>query len=194
LASERAVPVISIVGRKNSGKTTLLVGVASELRRRGLKVASLKHGHHAFEVDHEGTDSWRHFHEGEVESVLFVSSGRLALIERLEGEEPTPEALIERFLADRGLDLVLVEGYKHGGLPKVEIHRRGIHERAIYDPADPVAAALFLAVVTDDPALSPDCPVITLDPGDPRGSHVRAVADLVTDLLRAPGAAPADAP
>ena len=53
-------PMIGIVGRKNSGKTTLLVAVAAELKRRGLRVASVKHGHHAFEIDHPGRDSWRH--------------------------------------------------------------------------------------------------------------------------------------
>ena len=75
-------PMIGIVGRKNSGKTTLLVAVAAELKRRGLRVASVKHGHHEFEIDHPGRDSWRHVHEGEVEAVLFLSSGKLAMVMR----------------------------------------------------------------------------------------------------------------
>lgn len=178
------LPTIAVVGWKNSGKTSLIVALAAELRRRGLRVASVKHGHHDFEVDREGADSWRHFHEGEVEAVLFVAAGKMALISRLAEEEPDPEALIERYFAGQGYDLVLVEGYKHGPLPKIEIHRSAARETSIYDPSDPVAAALFLAVVTDDPNLVTGCPTIPLDPEGPAGSHVSALADLVTDVLR----------
>lgn len=71
-------PMVSIVGRRNSGKTTLLVGLAAELRRRGLRVASLKHSHHEFEMDVPGKDSWRHFHEGGVEAVVIASPAQRA--------------------------------------------------------------------------------------------------------------------
>jgi molybdopterin-guanine dinucleotide biosynthesis protein MobB len=173
-------PVLSVVGRKNSGKTTLLVLLAAELRRRGLRVASIKHGHPHFEIDHPGKDSWRHFHEGEVEAVLMASSNRVALVMRVE-EEPDPEALIDRFLGGRGYDLVLVEGYKAGPFPKVEVFRRGLHDRAIHDPADPAAAGLYLAVVTDEPALPASCETLALEED---GSHVARLADLVGRWLR----------
>jgi molybdopterin-guanine dinucleotide biosynthesis protein B len=175
-------PAIAIVGKKNSGKTSLVVALAAELRGRGLRVASVKHAHHAFEVDREGTDSWRHFNEGGVEAVLLIASGKMALVSRLPEEAPGPDELIDRFFADQGYDLILVEGYKHGTLPKIEIHRTAAHAEAIYTPADPPAAALFLAVVTDDPALVTGCPTITLDPANPTGTHVAAVADLLMDL------------
>jgi molybdopterin-guanine dinucleotide biosynthesis protein MobB len=175
-------PVIAIVGKKNSGKTSLVVALAAELRARGLRVASVKHAHHAFEVDREGSDSWRHFNEGGVEAVLLVAAGKMALVSRLAEEPRDAEELIDRFFAGQGLDLVLVEGYKHGGLPKVEIHRAGIHPESIYASSDAVAAALFLAVVTDDPALVTSCPTISLDPEGPNGSHVAAIADLLLDL------------
>ena len=177
------LPTIAIVGKKNSGKTTLLVALAAELKRRGLRVASLKHGHHEFEIDRPGADSWRHFHEGEVEAVLFVAAGKMALVSRLAPEEPDPELLVERFFSGQGYDLVLVEGYKHGRLPKVEIHRKAAHQRPIYDPSDAAAAALFLAVVTDDASLATACPTFPLDPENPAGSHVAAIADLVTDMI-----------
>lgn len=183
MSGDGASPVISIVGKKNSGKTTLLVALAAELGRRGFRVASMKHGHHAFEIDRPGTDSWRHFHEGNVEAVLFASAGKLALIARLPGDEPGPQALIQRFFAGQGLDLVLVEGYKHGLFPKVEIHRKDVHSTPVYDAADPVASTSFLAVVTDDPELVADCPKIALDSTTPQGAHVRAVADLIMNLL-----------
>ena len=176
------MPAIAVVGSKNSGKTSVIVAVAAELRCRGFRVASIKHGHHEFEMDHAGTDSWRHFHEGQVEAVLFVGSGRMALISRL-ATEPGPEELVDRYFAGEGYDLVLVEGYKYSDLPKIEIHRTATGHGAIYDRADPVAAALFLAVVTDDPDLVTGCPTIPLDPENPAGSHVTAIADLLTDML-----------
>ena len=178
------IPTVAIIGKKNSGKTSVIVAVAAELRRRGYRVASLKHGHHEFEMDQPGTDSWRHFHEGEVEAVLFVASGRMALISRLSPEEePTPGALIERHLSGGEYDLILVEGFKFGDLPKIEIHRAATGQTPIYDAADPVAAALFLAVVTDDPTLVTGCPTIPLDPDNPAGSHAAAIVDLLTDML-----------
>lgn len=169
-------PVVSIVGRKNSGKTTLTIAVAAELKRRGVRVASIKHGHHAFEIDQPGRDSWRHFHEGEVEAVLMVASGKLALVMRLDEGEPDPKALIGRFYSDAGYDLVLVEGYKYGPFPKVEVFRRAVHERPIYDPEDAASAELFLGIVSDDPDLESAVPLIPLDV---EGGHVGRVAELI---------------
>ena len=178
-------PIVSVVGRKNSGKTTLVVALAAELRRRGLRVASVKHGHHRMEIDRPGSASWRHIHEGEVEAVMLVSAGKVALVTR-EAEEPDPRALIERFFRGRGLHLVLVEGYKDGTFAKVEVFRRAVHDGPLYDPDDVDASALYLALLTDDPVLQASCPVIPLDPADPAGSHVRAVADLLCSHV--PGA------
>ncbi|HEV2131640.1 MAG TPA: molybdopterin-guanine dinucleotide biosynthesis protein B [Longimicrobiaceae bacterium] len=175
-------PVLSIVGKKNSGKTTLLVALCAELGRRGYRIATVKHGHHAFEIDHPGRDSWRHFHEGGAEAVLMVAAGKVALMRRLEGE-PDPEALILQHYAGGEFDLVLVEGYKHGPFSKLEIFRRGQHERPVYDPSDAAAAALFLAIVSDDPALEAACEVIPLDSGDPAGSHVQRLAALVEERV-----------
>lgn len=172
-------PVVSIVGKKNSGKTTLTVAVAAELKRRGYRVASVKHGHHDFEIDQPGRDSWRHFHEGGVEAVLLASAGKLALVMRTPAEEPDPVALVERFYAGSGYDLVLVEGYKFGPFPKIEVFRRAVHERPVFDPGDAEAARRFLGIVTDDPALRAGIPVVPLD-GDPvRGAHVGRVCDLI---------------
>jgi molybdopterin-guanine dinucleotide biosynthesis protein len=85
----RLPPVVSVVGRKNSGKTTLVVALLAELTRRGRRVASIKHGHHAFETDQPGRDSWRHFQEGGAEATLMVGAGKIALSMRMEGE-PDP--------------------------------------------------------------------------------------------------------
>jgi len=175
--------LVGIVGKKNSGKTTLLVGVAAELKRRGLRVASVKHGHHEFEIDHVGRDSWRHIHEGGAEAVLLISSAKMAMVMQLPEGEPRLEELVARHLGGRRYDVVLVEGYKHGDLPKIEIHRAGMHDRPVYDRSDEAAAARFIAIVTDDPALRTDCTLIPLDVADPAGSHVLAVADLVAAVV-----------
>lgn len=135
LAEERSVPpAVCIVGKKNSGKTTLAVALLAELRRRGVRVASVKHGHHAFETDQPGRDSWRHFNEGEAEATIMAGAGKIALVMRMDGE-PDPAALVRDFYAGRGYDLVLIEGYKHGPYPRIEVFRRAVHDRPLYDEA-----------------------------------------------------------
>ncbi len=168
-------PAVCIVGRKNSGKTTLTVALAAELKRRGRRVATIKHGHHAFETDERGRDSWRHFNEGEAEATIMAGTGKIALVMRLDGE-PDPERLIAEFYAGRGYDLVLIEGWKYGALPKIEVFRRAVHDRPIRDADDVEAAARFLAIVTDDAGLSAGCEVIALEAD---GGHVARVADLL---------------
>ncbi|HEX8391278.1 MAG TPA: molybdopterin-guanine dinucleotide biosynthesis protein B [Longimicrobium sp.] len=180
---ERGVPpAVCMVGRKNSGKTTLAVAVLAELRRRGLRVASIKHGHHDFESDQPGRDSWRHFNEGQAEATLMAGTGKIALTMRMEGE-PDPRALVGAFFAGRGYDGVLIEGWKHGPFPRIEVFRRAVHERPIHDPAAP--DALLLALVTDE-ALQAAVPVIVMD-ADPAGAHVARVADLVQSAFGAGG-------
>ncbi len=174
-------PAVAVVGRKNSGKTTLVVALAAELKRRGLRVASLKHGHHDFEIDQPGRDSWRHFHEGEVEAVLLASAGKLALVSREPGE-PDPQRLVERFFAGRGYDLVLVEGYKHGPFPRIEVFRRELHDAPLHRSGED--AAPLLALVTDATDEEPGAPVIPLDAG---GSHVLQVAELVCSFVKRRG-------
>jgi molybdopterin-guanine dinucleotide biosynthesis protein MobB len=171
-------PAVSIVGRKNSGKTTLTVALAAELKRRGRRIATIKHGHHAFETDRPGKDSWRHFHEGGAEAVIMAGAGKIALVMRTEGE-PDPDALVRELYAGRGYDLVLVEGYKHGPFPRVEVYRAAQQDPPVYYPADPEADARWLAVVTDVPGFRAGCPVVPIDPGDPAGAHVEVVADLL---------------
>lgn len=165
-------PAVCIVGKKNSGKTTLTVALAARLRRDGFRVATIKHGHHAFESDEPGRDSWRHFNEGEAEASIMCGTGKVALTMRIDGE-PDPERLIRDFYAGRGYDVVLVEGFKHGPLPKVEVFRRAVHERPIHDPAG------LVAFVTDDPSFQ-GASVIPLDPD---GAHVAAVAERIVSTI-----------
>jgi molybdopterin-guanine dinucleotide biosynthesis protein len=107
-----------------------------------------------------------------------MGGDRLALVMRFD-DEPDPAEVIARFLGGAGYDLVLVEGFKYGPFPRVEVFRRALHDTPLVASAEPEAVSLFLAVVTDDPALAAPCPVIPFDPADPQGTHVATVADLV---------------
>ena len=118
MTAERAHRLFGIVGRKNAGKTTLVVKLVRELTGRGLRVATIKHAHHAFEIDREGTDSHAHRMAGAGE-VLLSGGGRWALMH--EGtDEPSLAALVAKLSP---ADLVLVEGFKRETHPKAELRR-----------------------------------------------------------------------
>lgn len=157
-------PVIAIVGWKNSGKTTLVTKLIAEFVRRGLKVASLKHAHHIFEIDHPGTDSFRHREAG-ASSVAVVSARRVAVIREIEdGGEPS----FDDVLAQLGpADLVIVEGYKSLPLKKIEVRRRESNRDGDLAPVDPNV----LAIAADYP-VEAAVPVLDLN-------HVTAIADFV---------------
>lgn len=109
-----------VTGWKNSGKTGLMERLVTEFTARGLTVSTVKHAHHAFDVDHEGKDSHRHRQAGATE-VLLSSRKRWALMHEHRG---TPEATLDELLARLSpVDLVLVEGFKRERHPKVEAHR-----------------------------------------------------------------------
>jgi molybdopterin-guanine dinucleotide biosynthesis protein MobB len=114
--------LFGIVGWKHSGKTTLLERLVAEIAGRGLSVSTVKHAHHAVEVDHPGRDSQRHRAAG-ARQALVVSPARWALMAELRGApEPPLAALLARL---DPVDLVLVEGYKTAAHPKIEVHRAG---------------------------------------------------------------------
>ncbi len=144
--------VVGFAGYSGAGKTTLVEQVIARLRARGLRVSVVKHAHHRFDIDQPGKDSWRHRQAGAFE-VLVVSDQRLALMREFEA----PAALdIHAMLAelDAGVDWVLVEGFKHGDLPKIEVWRApaaGEPERPLRCTED---AGVF-ALATDDPAQLP---------------------------------------
>src|SRR5215210_3241337 len=117
-------PMVAIVGRKHSGKTTLTVRLSAELSRRGHRVMTIKHGSHTFNIDPATTDTYRHYHEGRAAKVAMVSPDKFALVERWS-EELTPEAVAERHMSDA--DVVLCEGFKRSALPRVEVYRREAH-------------------------------------------------------------------
>lgn len=138
-------PMLAIVGRKHAGKTTLVVRLSAELTRRGHRVMTLKHGSHTFNLDPAGTDTYRHYHEGNAERVAMASPDKFALVQRWE-RELAPEEIVARYLSDA--DLVLCEGFKASQIPKVEIHRAAAHPQPLW-PLEAATPETWRAMVTD---------------------------------------------
>ncbi len=120
-----APPILSFVGRSNSGKTTLIERVIPELTRAGYRVATVKHAGHGFELDTEGKDSWRHKQAG-ANTVIVISKGSLAMFADVS-EEMKVEEVRDRFLYSR-TDLILAEGWKSEGSPKIAVVREQLEE------------------------------------------------------------------
>lgn len=151
-----ATRIVSIIGLKNAGKTTLTVALAAEFVRRGRRVMTMKHAAHPADLDRAGTDSYRHFHEGKAERVLIASPGLRAVFER-SPDDTDPITLARRYFD--GAELILVEGFKRFALPKIEVFRREAGPAPLYDPRAPNAAE-WIAVVTDDETYRAACPVL----------------------------------
>lgn len=115
------IPVLSIVGRSGSGKTTLLEKVIEKLDARGYRVGTIKHDVHGFDIDYEGKDSWRHRRAGS-RTVVLSSKDNLAVIKDVD-EEWSPDRLAFSFFS--GVDIIITEGYKKSGYPKIEVIRKG---------------------------------------------------------------------
>ncbi|MDH5691508.1 MAG: molybdopterin-guanine dinucleotide biosynthesis protein B [Gammaproteobacteria bacterium] len=118
-------PVIAFVGYSGSGKTTLIELLIPLLAAKGVRVAALKHSHHRFDIDHEGKDSYRLRKAGARQTIV-ASQTRWALIGETPNQTvPDLNTLLKKF--DHGaLDLILIEGFKHEHIPKIEVHRKAI--------------------------------------------------------------------
>lgn len=153
----RRSPVIGIAGWKKSGKTTLAVRLIEEFTRRGLKVSSVKHAHHEFQVDTGPTDSARHRLAGAGE-VAIVGGKRWAIVHELQNE---PEPDLEEVLAWLApADLVIVEGYKSAEIPKIEARRSGQKRGRELAPLDSWVVAIAADHDVEDAA---GRPVFALD-------------------------------
>ena len=146
--------IIGIAGYSGSGKTTLIEKVIPLLVNAGLRVSLIKHAHHEFDLDHPGKDSHRHRMAGATE-VLITSSNRWAMMHELRGAaEPTLEEQLKHFAP---CDVVIVEGWKHHAMPKIEVHRK-LSEKPLLFPED----ASVIAVASDE-SLATDLPQFDLD-------------------------------
>jgi len=125
-------------GWSGSGKTTLIEQLIPRFVERGLRISLIKHAHHTFDVDHRGKDSYRHRQAGACE-ILVTSSRRWVLMHELRGTpEPSFEEQVQRISP---CDLLLVEGFKHAPIPKLEVWRKATGEPLLH-PNDPHIVAI----------------------------------------------------
>lgn len=160
-------PVISIVGKSNSGKTTLLEKLIDELVRRGYNLAIIKHTEHDFDLDQPGKDSWR-LAKASGGPMILSSAHKVAFIKPTDHEATLEELL---HLIGEDFDLVLTEGFKSGSAPKIEVHRKELGE-LVCIPEE------LIAIVTDEPL---DVDIPQYSPGD-----VEALADLIEKRASSP--------
>jgi molybdopterin-guanine dinucleotide biosynthesis protein B len=147
--------IIGLAGWSGSGKTTLITKVIPVLVGRGLKIATIKHAHHEFDLDKPGKDSWLHREAGASE-VAVVSSRRWALVHELRGEpEPPLSEILAKFAP---VDLVIVEGFKRHAHPKLEVYRVAIGKPLLHPGDD-----CIVAIASDAPLPQAALPVLMLD-------------------------------
>ena len=155
--------LFGVVGYKNAGKTGLMERLVAEISERGLRVSTLKHAHHSFDIDQQGKDSYRHRDAG-AHQVLLASSTRWALMTELRGDNEPPLAKLLALLDP--VDLVLVEGYKRDTHAKIEAFRA--------EPGNPLIAKddPTICAVASDTKLTIDRPVFDLN-------DTKAIADFI---------------
>lgn len=163
-ADKSTMRVIGLAGWSGSGKTTLITKLVPVLKLRGLRVSTLKHAHHGFDLDRPGKDSFRHREAGATE-VIVSSASRWAILHELRDEEEWN--LLDLVEKMSPVDLVLVEGFKRDAFPKIEIHRAE-NGKPLIQPDDP-----YIVAVAADIAL-PQAKVPVIDLND-----VEAIADLL---------------
>lgn len=139
------VPILSIVGKSNSGKTTLLEKLIPELKCRGYRLATIKHHTHpGFEIDQPGKDTWRHAQAGS-DHVIIAAPDKIASIRRLEHELTLNEIAAQ--VTD--VDLILTEGYKRAGKPAIEVVRLANGLELVSQPPQLIAIATDTRLETD---------------------------------------------
>ncbi len=157
-------PIVSIISKKRSGKTTLLEKLIPELKSRGYRVGTVKHDTHGFDIDHEGKDTYRHKISG-AEAVLISSPWKISFIKDTN-EDLALHQLVTRYMAD--LDIVLTEGYKRANMPQVEVFRSAAHKTPLHTKNE---ESTLIAVMSDVP-LDLGVPVLGID-------DVKSLADLI---------------
>ncbi len=147
--------IFGLVGRSGSGKTSLMVRLLPEIRRRGLTVSTIKHAHHGFDLDHPGKDSFRHREAGAKE-VMLVADERWALMHEI-GDAPQPplEDLVRRMAP---VDFVLIEGFHTHGHPMIEVYRPSEGHALLWREDSNI-----VAVASDGPLPEVTVPVLDLN-------------------------------
>ncbi len=130
------IQVISLVGKSNVGKTTMMEKLLREIKKRGWKVATIKHDTHGFDIDKPGKDTWRHAEAG-ADTVVISSPTKFAMISKVEQELTLDEVAGQI----TGVDIIITEGYKRGNKPKIEVFRSGVYAELLCEPEELIAIA-----------------------------------------------------
>ena len=142
-----SIPILSVVGKSGSGKTSLLEKLIAELKRRNYRVATIKHhSHPGFEIDYPGKDTWRHAQAGS-DLVIIAAPDKIASIRRLEREL----SLDEIVAPITGVDIILTDGFKRAGKPALEVVRAENGLELVSDPAALVAVATDTQLAVEVP-------------------------------------------
>ncbi len=131
-----SIPIVSIVGKSDSGKTTLLEKLIPELTKRGYRVATVKHDVHGFDIDHEGKDSWRHKKAG-AHTTIISSPQKMAIIKDVDHDHSLEEI---RDAYVKNADIILTEGYKGNLFPKIEVFRSALKRELLCKKEDNLLA------------------------------------------------------
>ncbi len=155
------IPVVGLVGTSNSGKTTFLVKIIEELKQRNFKVATIKHHDHEIDIDKPGKDTWRHTQAG-ADQVALITSNKAAIFYQYK-ENTCIEAVIQKL---SGVDIIIVEGFKYGNFPQIEIIRKEVRTEIISNPKN------LFAVASDFELPSIPVPVFEIN-------DIKGIADLI---------------
>ncbi len=161
-------PVVSIISKKKSGKTTFIVKMIQELKKRVYQIGTLKHDTHGFDIDHEGKDTYKHKQAGS-DTVAISSPWKVSIIKDVS-EEMTLDQIVKSYFMD--VDIVITEGYKNANKPQVEIFRSSAHQFPIYQKGD---LHPLIAMVSDT-KIDMDVPVYNIN-------DVKGVVDLIVKQL-----------
>lgn len=156
--------VIGITGWSGSGKTSLIIRLIPELRARGLRVATLKHAHHSFDLDTAGKDSYRHRAAGASEVVVSSRKRWAIMHENSTDDEPTLDNLLARMSP---ADIILVEGFKSAAHAKIEVHRPSKGAEFICEENENI-----IAIASDEPIPFAMLPVLDLN-------NTKAIANFI---------------
>jgi len=155
-------PVISVIGKSKSGKTTLIEKLIPELKRRGYRIGIIKHAFHEFEIDKKGKDSWKHKQAG-AETVMVSAPRTLTMVKDYKGENLDA---LQKYFED--MDIIITEGFKKENKPQIEVFRKAKHDTPLSS-----GNHNLIAMVTDS-KMDLNVPRFDLD-------EVDALADLIED-------------
>ncbi|HVJ49346.1 molybdopterin-guanine dinucleotide biosynthesis protein B [Desulfitobacterium sp.] len=163
--SQEQIPVVSVVGKSDVGKTTLLEKLLKESKRRGWRVATVKHDVHGFDMDKPGKDTWRHAQAG-ADMVVISSPNKIAILESVDEDKPLDEVLSRI----RGVDLIFTEGYRRANKAKIEIFRSEVYQDLLCEPEE-------LMAIAADVQLNNGVPCYDLD-------DAKGLCDLIAEKFR----------